>query len=293
MSAGAMTDDQWTVRRILDWTITYLKEHGSESPRLDAEVLLAHARKCQRIQLYTRYEEPLSQHERQVMRDLVRRRAAAEPVAYLVGHREFFSLDFIVRPGVFIPRPDTEILVMAALDRLQGRPSPSLLDLCTGSGCVPIAIGKNHPVVQLTAVEENDIPFRTAAENVAKHALDERFMLLQGDLFKPVPPGAKFDVITSNPPYVTTAEMARLPDDIRKHEPSTALEAGADGLDAIRRIIEDSPAQLKPNGWLLFELSPEQAPASCDLLKARGFQSVGSENDLSGQPRIVVGQWPG
>ncbi|HWL09092.1 MAG TPA: peptide chain release factor N(5)-glutamine methyltransferase [Planctomicrobium sp.] len=291
MTSGTSGEEPWTVKRILDWTIQFLKEKGSDTPRLDAEVLLAHARKCPRIQLYTQFDQPLTDEQRAVMRDLVRRRAAHEPVAYLVGHREFFSLSFLVRPGVFIPRPDTEILVMAALDVLKELPEPAtLLDLCTGSGCVPVAIAKNSPKVRVTAVEKNPQVAEVTQANIDRHQVGDRVTLLVGDLFEPVSSESRFDVITSNPPYVQQGEIAELAPDIRDHEPHLALDGGPDGLDVIRCLASQSPKFLKPGGWLMFELSPEQASAGMEILKQNGFNNVGVKNDLSGQARVVVGQ---
>lgn len=281
--------EDWTIRRVLDWTINYLKERGSENPRLDAEVLLAHARNCQRIQLYTQFDEPLTEEQRSRMRELVKRRAAAEPVAYLVGHREFFSLDFLVQPGVFIPRPDTEVLVAAALDLLKPQQAPRVLELCTGSGCIPIALAKNHPRVEIVTVEQNPIPYAVARQNIERHQLQQRIELLQGDLFAPLPEGARFDMIVSNPPYVPADELPELQADVRDHEPAAALDGGPDGLDVIRRIIATAPSYLNPGGWLLFELDPAQSTAAQELLAAAGFTQISTQPDLSGQPRIVVG----
>jgi release factor glutamine methyltransferase len=225
------------------------------------------------------------------MRELVKRRAAAEPVAYLVGHREFFSIDFLVRPGVLIPRPDTEILVMAALDVLKPIQRPRVLDLCTGTGCVPIAIAQNHPSAEFSAVELHEIPFHVARENVSRHGLEGRITVLKGDLFSPLPAGCRFDVITSNPPYVTRDEIPKLAADVRDHEPRTALDGGQDGLDVIRQIVEQSPSFLNEGGWLMFELSPEQADAALELLRQRGFQETTIRYDLAGQARVAIGRW--
>ncbi len=291
MADGATGEEAWTVKRILDWTIQFLKEKGSETPRLDAEVLLAHACQCRRIQLYTQFDQVLTDAQRSTMRELVKRRAAHEPVAYLVGHREFFSLDFIVRPGVFIPRPDTEILVMSALDRLKESSGPTtLLDLCAGSGCVPVSIAKNHLTVHVTAVEVNPEVAKVTQANIDKHQVGDRVNLLVGDLFEPVPVESRFDIITSNPPYVQQAEIAELAPDIREHEPHLALDGGPDGLDVIRRLASQSPKYLKPGGWLMFELSPEQAIAGTEILKENGYTEIGIKNDLSGQARVVVGR---
>ncbi|MCA8997396.1 MAG: peptide chain release factor N(5)-glutamine methyltransferase [Planctomycetaceae bacterium] len=281
------------MKRILDWTIPYLKEHGSETPRLDAEVLLAFARKCPRIRLYTDYDQPLTNQQRSVMRDLVRRRANAEPVAYLVGHREFFSLDFEVGPGVFIPRPDTELLVMATLDAIQEIESPHVLELCSGSGCIPVSIAKNHATVQVTAIEREPIPFAFSQKNIKKHGVDQRVELIQGNLFEAVPKGRRFHVVVSNPPYVLSSVIPTLQADVRDHEPIAALDGGADGLDAIRHLVEQSPKHLHPGGWLMFELDPTIADASAALLKQHGYQQVEIKTDLAGEPRIAVGRVEG
>ncbi len=285
------SDDPWTVRRVLDWTIEYLKENDCETPRLDAEILLAHARNCQRIQLYTQYDQPLSENERSLMRSLVKRRAAAEPVAYLVGHREFFSLDFEVAPEVFIPRPDTETLVSLTLDLLKPISEPQVLELCAGTGCVPVAIAKNHPTVSITTVEKNPAPFAVAQRNIEKHAVTKRVNLLQGDLFTPVSAQKQFDIVVSNPPYIPKPEIETLEADVRSHEPHAALNGGEDGFDIIRVLIEQSPNFLKDGGWLLFELSPEQAETACQLMRNHGYSQVRSEDDLSAQPRVVLGCW--
>ena len=285
------SEEPWTVKRILDWTVQFLKERGSSTPRLDAEILLAFARKCQRIQLYTQFDQPLTDDQRTIMRDLVKRRAAAEPVAYLVGHREFFSLDFLVKPGVFIPRPDTEILVLAALDVLKEKSSPQVLELCSGTGCIPIAIAKNHPTVQLTTVEISPQVMEITRANIQKHQIEDRVRVLPGDLFEPIPAERQFDLIVSNPPYVQRGEIPGLAADIRNHEPHLALDGGSDGLDVIRLLVRESPGRLKPGGWLMFELSPEQAEAAMQLLTEAGYSNVGFRNDLSGQARVVMGSW--
>lgn len=283
--------DIWTVQSVLDWTIGYLKERGCETPRLDAEILLAHSRECQRIKLYTEYDAPLTPEERTTMRELVLRRATLEPVAYLVGFREFFGLDFEVQPGVFIPRPDTETLVVTALDIASEMESPRVLDLCTGSGCIPIAIAANCPASRLTAVELDDSVAEITRRNIARHELESRVELLQGDLFGVLPEASPFDIIVSNPPYVTDAEMTTLPPDVRDHEPHLALQAGADGLDVVRRIVAEADSWLKPGGALLLEIADEQAAKVVELFAAAGvFEAAEIAQDLGGQSRVVWGR---
>lgn len=260
------TGDRWTVKRVLDWTISHLQQHGSDTPRLDAEVLLAHARGCRRVQLYTQYDTELTPAHRAAMRDLVKRRANAEPVAYLVGHREFFSLDFRVTPDVLIPRPETETLVVELIEAARELPSVRILDVGTGSGCIAVALAANLPQASVVAVDTSEPALAVARENAAKHGLAERIAFLHGDLFAPVDPAARFDFIISNPPYVTEEEFATLAPDVRDHEPRSALVSGADGLDTIRRLIADAPKFLADGGRLLIEFDPRQANAVCGLI---------------------------
>ena len=280
--------DVWTVRRILEWTIPHLKSHGSESPRLDAEILLAHARGCPRIQLYTNYDEPLTDTQRSTMRDLVKRRAVAEPVAYLVGHREFFSLEFRVTKDVLIPRPDTETLVVDAIEALKQQPAPRVLDVGTGSGCIAIALAVNCPNAVVTAIDLSPAALDIARANANKHKIGDRIRWLCGDLFAPLATGEQFDLIVSNPPYIALAEIETLSADVRLHEPRSALDGGSDGLDVIRRLIVDAPPHLAPQGKLLIEISGEQADSVTQLLTANGhYDDIDVLKDLAKQPRVV------
>lgn len=289
--------EAWTVRRILEWTTGYLKEHGSASPRLDAEVLLAHARGCSRIQLYTAFDEVLTDAVRGKMRELVKRRAGAEPVAYLVGYREFFSSRFRVTPGVFIPRPETETLVIQALDRLKGIASPKVLDLCTGSGCVAISIARSLAAAHVTAVELDLATLEIARQNAIDLGVSDRIEFLQGDLFAALASDKArvglrpFDVIVSNPPYITSAEIPTLQRDVSQHEPHLALDGGPEGLDIIRPLIKQSPDHLPPGGWLLFEISNDQGEAVRRLLEADGrYTSITIVADSAGLPRVACGR---
>ena len=281
-------DDTWTVRRILDWTTGHLQQHGSETPRLDAEILLAFARGCQRIDLYTRFDEVLSEKQRSIMRNLVRRRAQSEPVAYLVGHREFFSLDFLVTPDVFIPRPDTETLVVAVLEQAKSFSSPRILDVGTGSGCLCVAIAANHPEAQLTAVDISEAALEVAKTNAHRHNVAERIRFLNGDLLAPLQENELFDMIVSNPPYVTEQERETLQPDVRLHEPHSALFSGHDGLDIVRRLIAEAPACLSPGGLLLMELDPSQADVVTKILQSHDlYTEIKSHKDLAGKIRVV------
>ncbi len=284
----AEVDDVWTVRQVLGWTIAHLKKHGSQSPRLDSEVLLAYARGCQRIELYTHFDDSLTNDERTVMRQLVQRRAQAEPVAYLVGHREFFGLDFRVTPNVLIPRPETETLVMEVLQIVEDFPEPRILDVGTGSGCVAISIAVNQPRAQVTASDVSKAALQVARKNADGHAVAERIQFLLGDLFAPMTSDQQFHIVASNPPYVTESEIGTLPADIRLHEPRPALDGGSDGLVVLRRLIEQAPTHLIDSGYLIFEISDGQGTRVCDLLNANGsYTDIEVVKDLAGQSRVV------
>ncbi len=283
-------EEVWTVKRILDWTTDYLARQGSAAPRLDSEILLAHARQCQRIELYTQYESRLTDGERAIMRDLVQRRAKAEPVAYLVGFREFFSLAFEVTPDVLIPRPETEMLVVNVLERAKGQTGLNVLDLGTGSGCIAVSIAANHPNMNVVAVDISPRALDVARRNSERHGVDDRIQFLEGDLFEPLTSKRTFDFIVSNPPYVAEGDLGTLPEDVRLHEPHSALLAGGKGLDVLQRLIHQAPGFLNPSGWLLVEIASEQAQDVVSEFAATGFSGVECEKDLSGQIRCVRGR---
>ncbi|MFO1094255.1 MAG: peptide chain release factor N(5)-glutamine methyltransferase [Planctomycetaceae bacterium] len=282
-------DGTWTIRRVLEWTSGYLREKGSESPRLEAEVLLAHARGCPRIQLYTAYDEPLPDAVRARMREMVQRRAASEPVAYIVGHREFFSLDFEVTPDVLIPRPDTETLIVEVLERLKSRPNARILEIGAGSGCIAIALAVNQPDAVVTAVDISPAAIAVARRNAQRNNVADRVTFVEGDMFSPIAADAQYDVIVSNPPYVRIDEMEQLDPEVRLHEPHGALRGGEDGMDILRRIIDGAAPYLVKNGWLALECAREQAAVLQQQISGRSeFTNVRIVNDATGHPRVVL-----
>ena len=204
--------ESWTIGRLLTWTTDYLKRHGSESPRLEAEVLLAHARGCQRIQLYTAFDDVVPDDVRATFRGFVQRRAAGEPVAYMVGHREFYSLPFRVQPGVLIPRPETEHLVVEVLDRIKQRAPgcgrPLIADVGTGSGAIAVALAKHAPTCRMVAIDLSPQALDVARANVDSHGVADRVELLPSDLLAGCRPTSGCDIVVSNPPYVSEAGMA-------------------------------------------------------------------------------------
>jgi len=286
--------DVWTVARVLDWTVAHLKTRGSDTPRLDAEILLAYARNCERIKLYTQFAEPLSPPQRSTMRDLVKRRAAAEPVAYLVKHREFFSLDFQLTPDVLIPRPDTETLVVELLERSKSNPTARILDVGTGSGCIAVTAAVHCPNADVTATDISEKALIVAHGNAEQHCVEGRIRFLHGDLLAALPMGEHFDFIVSNPPYIREDEYPTLQPEVRLHEPKLALVAGADGLSVVRRLIEQAAGFLVSGGALLLEIAHEQAQPVRELLQsADRFTEIELVNDLSGQPRVACARSTG
>ena len=282
-------DAPWTVGRILEWTAQHLKKSGSDTPRLDAELLLAKARDCPRIQLYVQFNEVVPDAQRAVMRDLVRRRAQSEPVAHLVGHREFFSLDFAVSPDVLIPRPDTETLVLDLITHARKLPAPAILDVATGSGCIAIAAAVQVPAARVTASDVSPAALTLARQNADRHGVAARITFLEGDLLAPLPAGAQFDFLVSNPPYIPTAQLETLDREVRDYEPRLALDGGPDGLRFLTMLLQQAPSVLVPGGRLLLEFTPEQAPALLELATAQPELSDPAVlKDLAGRPRVLV-----
>jgi release factor glutamine methyltransferase len=275
---------------LLQWTTDYLKKHGSDSPRLDAEVLLANALKRQRIELYTSFDEEPSEEARAAFREVVKRRAEGTPVAYLVGHREFYSLSFRVTPDVLIPRPETELLVITTLDLAKEEKATDLAiaDIGTGSGIIAVCLAKHLPMCRVTAIDVSSKALVVAKGNAEKHQVAERIEFAESDLFANVPTDQQFQFIVSNPPYITSAEMDELAIDVRKFEPRLALEAGPRGTEVIERLIEQSAARLVSGGRLLIEISPTIHDAVVSLFSDDARWEVHPTiRDLARLPRVV------
>lgn len=281
-----MASETWTVRRLLEWTEDFLRKKGFESPRLEAQILLAHALDCKKIDLYVRHDEEPTEDRRTAFRETIKKRAEGMPVAYLVGHREFYSLEFAVTPAVLIPRPETETLVMEALRRLKPLESPRVLDLGTGSGAIAVAIARQHKTARITAVDVSSPALAVAIGNAQRHGVADRITFLEGDLFAPVA-GQTFDLIVSNPPYIADAEFTSLDVGVREFEPRAALAGGPDGLDFYRRIAADVQTYLCPGGAILVEIGATQEAAVRDLFAAR-LDSDTSFKDSAGRPRVVT-----
>jgi len=284
--------EPWSIKRVLAWATDDFKRRGNKSARLDAELLLGEALGLDRIKLIVEAERPLSDDELGRYRDLIKRRRAFEPMAYILARREFFALPMRVDRRVLIPRPDTEVLVETALSgtreqHLFGR----MLDLCTGSGCVAIAFAKERPTWRVTAVDLSPDAVVVARENAQRAGVVHNLAVLEGDLFAALPEGAQFELITANPPYIPSDEIATLDPDVRDFEPRLALDGGADGLVVTRRLVGAATRYLSPGGLLALEGGFDQAPAVAQLLEQAGFSQIARNRDLAGVERVVSGRW--
>jgi release factor glutamine methyltransferase len=283
--------DRWSIGRLLTWTTDYLKRSGAENPRLDAEVLLSHARRCQRIELYTAFDEEVDDDVRAAFRELVRRRAEGTPVAYLVGRREFYSLSFRVTPDVLIPRPETEFVVITLLDLIKQRESSEPVDIAdvgTGSGIIAICAAKHAPSSRVTAIDIRPLALQVARSNAQDHHVTDRVELIEGDLLSCLPAERQFDFVVSNPPYVAEPELNDVAPQVKDYEPREALVAGPTGTEVIQRLIPQAAQHLHHGGWLILEISPMIESRVRDLIAADGrFETSAVVKDLSGLPRVI------
>lgn len=277
----------WAVLDLLKWTANYFAGKGIENGRLDAELLLAEVLKLNRMGLYLNFDRPLQSAELAAFRALIERRARREPIAYILGHCEFWSLTFKVGPEVLIPRSDTETLVEAALKVLpQGG---TLLDVGVGSGAIALAIAHERPDLSVEGIDLSPAALAIATENAQTLGVAARVTLRQGDLFA-LDDSCQYDVIVSNPPYIASGEKTTLMPEVRDFEPHLALFAGADGLDCYRALIPAAKAALKDSGTLLVEVGAGQATAVAELFAVAGYTEIFTRRDLAGIERVVAGR---
>jgi len=277
----------------LELAAGHLEAKGIESARLDAELLLADVLALERVELYTNYDRPLQPSEVDRFRELLRRRAAREPVAYITGRKPFWTLNLVVDRRVLIPRPETETLVEVALDIIKERAAerPRILDLCTGSGAVAVALARELADATVAAADRSAAALEIAPENARLHGVEDRVAFHEGDLFSAFSNGERFDLIVSNPPYVKDDELGETEPEIRNWEPQIALAGGADGMSVTARIIEDAPAYLAEDGWLLLEVGT-QADAVLERFRSAGWRTVRTTQDLASRDRVVAAQAP-
>jgi release factor glutamine methyltransferase len=281
-------DERWTVGRLLTWTSDYLKRRGAESPRLDAEVLLAQVLRWERVKLYTHYEQVVEERPRGEFRDLVRRRAEGMPVAYLVGRKEFYSLTMAVSPAVLIPRPDSEFVVVEFLSLTKTLNEPRAVDVGTGSGCLALACAHQHKTARFVAIDVSPEALAVAESNAKTLGLSGRVEFRQGDRLGPVAGEGPFDVVLSNPPYIPTDVIPTLEPGVRLYEPHRALDGGEDGLRVVAPLIAESIPLLKPGGHLILEIGSDQEMAVRNLIAAQPeFDLAPTIRDHANHPRVV------
>jgi len=287
-AAASESDRPWTVGRLLTWTTDWLGSRGSGTPRLDAEVLLASVRGCPRIALYTAFDELVADDQRGRFRELVRRRGAGEPVAYLVGQREFFSLPFTVSGAVLVPRPETEGLVVRVLDLCRASPQAAgsrIVDVGTGSGAIAVTLARHLPEARITATDLSPEALQVARGNAARHGVAERIEFVEADL---LPESGAWDIVVSNPPYVREDEFDQLPPDVRLYEPRAALVAGPQGVEVIDRLAAAAADRLVAGGWLVVEMGPAVAAAAEQaVVRHPQLELQPTLKDLAGLPRIL------
>jgi release factor glutamine methyltransferase len=282
----------WTILELLRWTTDHFADRGIETSRLDTEVLLAHALGVERIRLYIDYDKPVNEAERDVFRELVRRRGRERiPVAQLVGTREFWSLSLRITPDVLVPRPETETLVAVGLDLLPKGDAPvRVLDVGTGSGAVALAPAHERPRAVITATDISQEALKLAQENAERVGMADRIRCLAGAGLTPVL-GESFDLVVSNPPYIAESERGELPPELA-HEPAVALFAGVDGLAVLGELASGVSGVLAPGAGIALEVGRGQAPAVADRLRAAGLADVAVHRDAAGIPRVVAARRP-
>jgi release factor glutamine methyltransferase len=274
---------------VLTDAVNALKRSGSPSPHLDAEVLLCHQLSMSRTDLYTRFHQMLSDDQADGFRRLIKRRMKAEPVAYIRGFKEFWSLPFEVSPAVLIPRPDTEILVQEVLNvsRGFGQQRPDLLEIGTGSGVVSIALAVELANVRIVATDVSCAALEIAKKNAEVHSVADRISFREGDLFEAI--SEKFDTIASNPPYISEAVFAQLPPGVRDYEPREALVAGPKGTEFHEALIRDGKQYLKEGGRLLMEIGDGQKDAISAIFETDGcYEDIRFSADYSGLLRVAI-----
>lgn len=286
-----------TVLELLNGSTNYLKDHGIENPRLNAELLLARCLKLSREQLYTHFQSQIKQEEEEALEELIQRRVSGEPLQYILEHQEFWSIDFEVDPRVLIPRPETELLVeqgLSILSKISFIQTPSVLEIGTGSGAIAIALAKEMKDIFLVATDISRDALILAKENAKSAGVLDRIEFVNGDLFGPLRPSKErnvFDLILSNPPYINRRRISTLPKEVKDYEPMIALDGGEDGLAFYRRIIPEAPSYLREGGWLLLEVALGQSRIVSEMMEEGGnFFKPESIPDLSGIGRVVKTQ---
>jgi release factor glutamine methyltransferase len=277
------------ILEVIQRTTPYFEKQGVESPRLTIELLLAHLLKKRRLDLYLEFERELDATTLEKLREMVRRRAAGEPVQYITGEAEFCGLKFVVDKRVLIPRPETELLVETVTAGVRSQKSGvRIIDLCTGSGCIAVTLAKKIEAAEIYATDVSAEALAVAEENAKRHNVEKKIRFFRGDLLESLPVSLSVDAIVSNPPYIASGDLARLPKEVREFEPVHALSAGEDGLNFYRRIVGSARRFLLPTGFLCLELGDGQCAAVSRLCAENGWTVDQVVKDLQGKERVLV-----
>ncbi len=290
-----MSGKNWKIKGLLSVATDYLRQKGIDNPRLTSEVLLAHALQFERIGLYLDLDKPLTKKEVSDFRALIQRRIKHEPLQYITGKQEFWSLDFEVNGNVLVPRPETEVLLEQAIAQTKEAPVFSghfhrVLDMCTGSGIIAVVAAKEMVDARVWATDISEDALAVARRNADAHKVSEKIDFLQGDLWAPVK-NMRFDLVLSNPPYVSSSEYPDLPPEVRDYEPKIALDGKDEGLYTIKEIIKSAPHFMNSGGWLMIEMSPEQTGKVMGMMdQMKAYTSIKRVKDYSHSYRVVVAQ---
>jgi len=292
-----------TILEVINKTTPYFEKQGIESPRLTIELLLGHLLKKKRMQLYLEFERDLDEKTLGLLREMVKRRVAGEPLQYITGETEFCGLRFMVDKRVLIPRPETELLVEKVVERMKaaegapgGRALPTtsevfkIVDVGTGSGCIAISLAKKLPFAEITAIDVSVEALEVAKANAKLHEVEKNVRFLESDLLDQLPSSFVADVIVSNPPYIAVGELAKLPKEVRDFEPVRALAAGEDGLKVIHRLVTTARRLLSPSGFMALEIGAGQRVAVEEFFVQQGWDVVEVVKDLEGHERVIVAQ---
>ena len=279
--------DVWTISSLLNWTVNYFKSKNIQSARLDAEVLLSHVLRQERIYLYVHFDEPMERNELSKFREYVKKRAQHVPIAYIIGEREFMGLPFKVTKDTLIPRPDTEILVENVLNNVDKDKEIEIVDIGTGSGAIILSLLVNLPKAQGKTVDISSKAIEVAKENAVNLQVNDRCEFFVGDLFAPLN-GNKFDLIVSNPPYIPQKDIATLEDDVKEYEPVSALTDGGDGLSYYRRLLSEGKAYIKENGFIALEIGIYQSEDVKQIAMDNGWKNIKIIKDYAGIDRVVL-----
>jgi len=289
---GRQRDERvWTMSEALSWTTGYFERAGIDAPRRSAEWLLSAATGLSRVELYAHHDRPLTPAERAAFRAGIERRAAGEPLQYVTGEMPFRHLVLTVRPGVFIPRPETEVLVDAVLEGIAEVGCPLVADLCTGSGAIGVSVAFECSGATVHATEIVAATADVARANAERSGVADRVTVHDGDLFAPLPAelAGRLDAVASNPPYIPTADLDALPAEVAAHEPAIALDGGPDGLDVVRRIVDEARVWLRPGGTLVIETDTSRVKDTAELMR-EWYERVEVREDLTGRDRIAIGR---